>query len=132
MVRARCGCVRDLVKVNYKPWEEVVIHESIQHTLENLITTRSLGVPPGGLGGRLLWAEGVAFSHSPMPATDDIIKENLQGRVHWNSVAWALMPEFKPFIEIPQTKVRIPILDVSANDILSDVAKWLKKSAKPL
>lgn len=119
-----------MVKVNFKPWEEVVIHESIQYTLDNLVTIRSLGVPPGQLGRRLLWAEGVAFSHVGMPPTRDIIKENLQGRVHWSSVEWAIMPEFKPFIEISQTKVRIPILDVSANEVLSTVAKWLKKSAK--
>ena len=121
-----------MVKINYKPWEEVVIHESIQHTLDNLVAIRSFGAPTGGLGGRLLWAEGVTFNPTGMPATTDIIKENLQGRVHWSSVEWALMPEFKPFIEIPQTKVRIPILNVNANEILSEVAKWLKKSAKSL
>ena len=119
-----------MVKVNYKPWEEVVIHESIQYTLENLVTIRSLGVPPGQLGGRLLWAEGVAFNPGGMPPTTDIIKENLQGRVHWSSVEWAVMPEFKSSIEITQTKVRIPILNVSANETLSAVAKWLRKSAK--
>lgn len=120
------------MKVTFKPWEVVVIHESIQHTLENLVTIQSLGVPSGQLGRRLLWTEGVAFSHIGMPATEDIIKENLEGRVHWSSIEWALMPEFKPFIEIKQTKVRIPILNVSANEVLSVVAKWLKKSAKSI
>jgi len=121
-----------LVKVSFKPWEEVVIHESIQYSLANLVTILSLGVPPGGLGGRLLWAQGVAFSHSAMPATTDIIKENLQGRVHWASVEWALMPEFKPFIEIPQTKVRIPVLNVSTNETLSDVASALERTAEQI
>lgn len=120
------------MKVNYKPWEEIVIHESIQYSLENLVTMRSLGVPPGGLGARLLWAEGVAFNHNPMPPTTDVIKENLQGRIHWNSVEWALMPKFKQFIEISQTKVKVPILNVSTNEILSAVAKWLKTSAKQI
>jgi len=118
------------MKVNFRPWKEVVIHESIQYNLQNLVIMRSLGVPPGQLGGRLLWAEGVAFSHAPMPATTDVIKESLQGRVHWSSVEWASLPEFKPFLEISETKVRIPILDVSSNETLLAVAKWLKKSAK--
>ena len=118
------------MKVIFKPWEEVVIHESIQYNLQNLVTMRSLGVPPGQLGRRLLWAEGVAFSHVAMPPTTDVIKESLQGRVHWSSVEWALMPEFKPFIEISETKVRIPILNVSTNETMSTVAKWLKKPAK--
>ena len=121
-----------MVKVNYKPWEEIVVHESIQHTLDNLVTIHSMGVPAGQLGRRLLWTEGVAFSHTGMPPTEDIIKENLQGRVHWSSVEWALMPDFKPFIEIPQTKVKIPILNVSTNEVLSAVATWLKRSARQL
>lgn len=84
------------------------------------------------MGGRLLWSEGVAFSHAPMAPTNEVTKETLQGRIHWTSVEWALMPEFKPFIEISQTKVKIPILNISANEILSEVAKALKKSAKNL
>jgi len=112
-----------LVKVTFRPWEEVVIHESIQYSLDNLVTMRSLG---------LLWAEGVAFSHAAMPPTEDIIKEMLKGHVHWNSVEWALMPEFKTFIEIPQTKVRIPVLNVSTNETLSDVASALKRTAQQI
>ncbi len=42
------------------------------------------------------------------------------------------MPEFKNFLEIRETKVRIPIINVSANAILSEVAKWLKQSTKSL
>ncbi len=121
-----------MVKVSFKPWEEVIIHESIQYSLDNLITIRSLGVPTGQIGGRLLWAEGVAFNHAGMAPTREVAKEKLEGRIHWSSVEWALMPEFKPFIEIPQTKVRIPILDISSNEILSEVARWLKKSAKKI
>ena len=63
------------MKVIFKPWEEVIIHESIQYSLENLITIRSSGAPTGGLGKRLLWAEGVAFSHSGMAPTREVIKE---------------------------------------------------------
>ena len=122
--------MKHLVKVNFKPWEEVVVHESVQHTLDNLVTIQSLGVPTGQLGHRLLWAEGLAFNPSGLPPTTDVIKENLQGRIHWSSVEWALMPEFKPFIEIPETKVRIPLVNVGANETLSDVAKLLKKTSR--
>ena len=121
-----------MVKVTFKPWEEVVIHDSIQYSLDNLVTIRSLGAQTGGLGNRLLWAEGVAFIHTGMAPTQEVVKEKLMGRVHWSSVEWALMPVFKPFVEIPQTKVRIPILNFSANKIISDVARALKKSAQQI
>ena len=122
--------MKPLVKITYKPWEEVVIHETIQYTLDNFITVQSTGIKTGGLAPPLLWAEGIIFRHSSMAITPEIIKEQLEGRIHWNSVRWALMPEFKTFIEIRETKVKIPILNVSANEILSEVAKWLRKSAK--
>lgn len=120
-----------MVKITFKPWEEIVIHESIQHTLDNLVTIQSLGVPAGQLGRRLLWAEGVTFTHTGMLPTEDIIKESLHGRVHWQSVIWAQMPKFKPFIE-SKTKVKVPVLNVIANEAFSEVAKWLKKTGKKI
>lgn len=119
-----------MVKVSYKPWEEVVIHESIEYTFQNLVATQTLGVTAGQISTPLLWAEGVAFRRDGMPPTQDIIKEQLQGRIHWNSVAWTLMPEFKPYVEIAQTKVKIPLIDVGSNETLSDVARWLKATAR--
>jgi hypothetical protein len=115
-----------MVKVTYKPWEEVIIHESIQHSLDDLVKMQSLGVPAGGLGNRLLWAEGIAFKHSGMPPTDDVVKEQLQGIVHWSAVEWALMPKYENAIIIRETNVRVPVIDVSTNPFLKTVAKWLK------
>lgn len=93
---------------------------------------RSVGVPTGGLGKPLLWAEGVVFTRVQMPSSPDMVKENLEGRIHFSGIEWALMPQFQRFVEIKETKVRIPIINVSANAIFSEVAKWLKQSAKSL
>ena len=119
-----------MVKVTFRPWEEVVIHESIKYNLEDLVKQSSLGVQPGGLAPPLQWAEGVAFRAAPMPPTDDIIKENLIGKVHWVAVQWALMSKYQPFIPIGDINAKIPIIDVSATTILCDVAKALKESVK--
>ena len=120
-----------MVKVTFRPWEEVIIHESIQYPmLDEIVRLQSVGVPPGGLARPLNWAEGVVFRHAPMPPTEDVVREQLQGKVHWSSVAWALMPKYQNVIVIKETNVRIPINDVSANEILSEVAKSLKKIAK--
>ena len=121
-----------MVRVVFQPWEEVVVHESIEYSLEDLVKMRSLGVPAGDLGQRLLWAEGVAFSHSSMPPTDDVVKEQLQGKVHWSAVEWALMPQYQNVIIIRETNVRVPIIDVSSNSILRTVAEWLRSQARTL
>jgi len=119
-----------MVKVTFQQWEEVIIHESIQYKLDELIHLQTIGVQAGGLAPPLNWAEGVAFRHGLMPPTDDVVRESLQGKVHWASVSWALMPEYQGVIIVRETNVRIPINDVSANEILSEAAKALKKIAK--
>jgi hypothetical protein len=118
-----------MVKITFKPWEEVLIHEEIAYPLGDLIKLNSIGVQPGGLAQPLRWAEGVVFKFSGMPPSDEIVREQLQGKVHWNAVEWALMPEYKNVILIQDINAKIPVIDVSSNTILCDVAKALKEKA---
>ena len=110
--------------------EEVIIHENIQHSLEDFVTMCSVGVQPGGLARPLMWAEGIVFRSAPMPPTDSVAKEMLENKVHWSSVEWAIMPEYKQVIMITEINARIPIINVSTTAILCDVAKTLKESTK--
>jgi hypothetical protein len=107
-----------------------VIHEEIHYSYDDLIKLTSLGTQPGGLTRPLKWAEGIIFRNSCMPPTDEVIKEQLQGIVHWSLVEWALMPVYIKVIPIRDINAKIPIIDVSANTILSDVAKTLREKAK--
>ena len=116
-----------MVKVTFKPWEEVIIHESIYYSLEDLVRLCSIGARPGGLTAPLRWAEGVVFRASGLPPTEDVIEEMLKGKIHWNVVEWALMPEYKDIIPISEINARIPIINVGATKALSEVAKVLKK-----
>jgi hypothetical protein len=114
-----------LVKITFKPWEELMIHESIHYSLEDLVKLCSIGVQPGALGPPLRWAEGVVFLTQPMPPTNEVVKESLDGRIHWNSVSWALMPAYKNIIPISEINAKIPVIDVSRTAILCEVAKAL-------
>lgn len=119
-----------MVEVDYQPWKKIVIHEVIKYNLDSLVKLQSLGVEPGGLAQPLLWAEGIALSKSTMRETEDVVKEKLEGVVHWPSVMWAPMPEFKEVIIIRETNVKVPIIDVNAHPIYKTVAKWLKEHTK--
>lgn len=118
-----------LVKVTFKPWEEVIIHESIHYSLEDLLKINSIGVQPGGLADALRWAEGVIFRFIAMPPTDEIVREQLQGKIHWSAVEWALMPDYKNVILIQDINAKIPIVNVSATAILREVARLLKEQS---
>ncbi|UCF58847.1 MAG: hypothetical protein JSV15_07315 [Candidatus Bathyarchaeota archaeon] len=99
-----------MVEVVYEPWKKTVIHEVVRYALDDLVKLQSLGVEPGGLGDPLLWVGGIVFSSSTMLETKDVIKEKLEGAVHWSSVEWALMPEFKDVIVLKETNVKVPII----------------------
>lgn len=116
-----------MVKITFKPWEEVIIHESLHYSIEDLIKNQSLGVQPGGLAPPLRWAEGVAFSSQAMPPTREVVREQLEGKVHLGSVSWAPMLKYKNVIPIKDINAKIPVINVSANAVLCEVAKELKK-----
>jgi hypothetical protein len=120
-----------LVEVVYQPWKKIVIHEIVDYTLDDLVRLQSLGVEPGGLGDPLLWVEGIVFSSSTMLETKDVVKEKLEGIIHWSSVEWARMPEFKEVIVIKETNVKVLIINVSAHPIYKAVSKWLKEQKEP-
>ncbi len=116
-----------LVKITFKPWEEVVIHETLHYSLDDLVKTVSIGVPAGGRTEPLLWARGVALNHSVMESTPEVVKEQLEGRVHWLSMNWALMPEYKKEIPIPEINAAVPVIDASISPIMCAVADALKE-----
>ena len=116
-----------LIEVVYQPWKKIVIHEIVDYALDDLVRLQSLGVEPGGLGDPLLWVEGIVFSSSTMLETKDVVKEKMEGIVHWSSVEWARMPEFKEVIVIKETNVKVLIIDVTAHPIYRTVSKWLKE-----
>ena len=89
-----------------------------------------MGVPAGGLGRPLNWVDGVAFRQAPMPPTDEIIKDQLDGKIHWAQLAFAPMPKFQPYILVKEGQIRIPIINLSDNEIFRNVIAWLKERYK--
>jgi hypothetical protein len=124
-----------LVKVTFKPMEEVIIHDSVRYSEEELVKHITINVNPGARTAPLTWASGVAFTYILLlPDTSEAVAEDLlEGKTHWFNVQWTLMPEYKKEIEVEDTKVTIPIADYSANSLFCDVADALKQQAgKPV
>lgn len=119
-----------MVEIIHEPWKTVVIHEIIQYDLQMLVNLNSLGVTAGQLGRPINWANGIAFNHNPLPPTEEVIKEQIQGKIHWSSLTFAFMPKHEQLITIPDVNIRIPVLDLSDNDVFGDMAKWIKKHYK--
>jgi len=117
------------VKIIYEPIEELVIKEyvkfeKIDDLLYSFAQLRAAGQPVS-----LNWAEGTVFIHSALPLTNDkVVEQCLRGRLYITGVSFALMDKYQPSVVFknPQGEVAIPIMNLSSNKTLCEVAKWLK------
>ena len=119
------------VTVKYEPFKEIVIMEQNPfNTPEDL--ARFTSVIAGGKLAGLYWTEGVVFLYFPLPAsTSAVAKELIDARrVYWTYVGYTLMPKYQPTIETKE-KMIIPIIDISTDPVLTQVAKWLKQQKPP-
>jgi len=114
-----------MTKITFKPWEEIIVHETIKRKLEDLVKLKTLYFKTGQLAEFLLWAEGVIFVRSPMPPTDDVVRDQLKGIIHYSSVEYALMPQYRS--TIVSKGVTVPVVNVNDTPALRDLAKELKK-----
>jgi len=117
-----------MVKVFFRPLKEIIIHEAIEHTLNDLVRYRVLGVRIDSMAQPLVWAEGVVFSRRGMPPTEDVVRDQLQGIIHFSAIEWALMPKFRK--ELKSRGVKIPVVNGDDNPSLKEVARQLKKRHK--
>lgn len=115
-----------MVEFVEEEWKRVVVHEITKFDLDTLAGLHALGVPPGGIGRPLLWANGVVFEHNVMPPTADVIRDQLKGTVHWAYLQFAFMPEYKKTVIV--NKVSIHIADVNSNKLFYEMAEWLKRN----
>jgi hypothetical protein len=100
--------------------------------MEELVKLITINVNPGARTAPLTWARGVAFTYILLlPDTSETVADDLlAGKTHWFIVQWTLMPQYQKEIEVEETKVTIPIADMSANPLISDVADALKQQAE--
>ena len=114
-----------MVEFVLNEWKKVIIHEISKYDLDDLLRLHTTGILPGGATRSFLWANGVIFEHSNMPPTGDIIKEQLNGIIHWSSLQFAFMPEYKT--TIPFGTVSLQIVNVNSNRTFFEMASFLKE-----
>jgi hypothetical protein len=117
-----------MVEVTFKTVKQIVIHEAIEHELRNFVKIRLAGVGREAVASPFMWAEGVVFSRSSPPPTEEVVKQLLEGVIHFTSIGWALMPKYKRYLK--SGGATIPVINASDNPNLRDVAKALKRTRK--
>jgi hypothetical protein len=117
-----------MVEFILEEWKKVVIHEVSKFSFDALVDLHALGIPPGGMGRPLLWANGIVFEHNVMPPTSEIIGDQLKGIVQWSSLQFSFMEKYERLVI--KDNVTVHIADVSSNKVFCEMSKWLKKKFK--
>ncbi len=115
------------VTIKYEPFKEIVIMEQTHFPTPDDMARFTSVIAGGKLAG-LYWAEGVVFLYFPLPPSNAAVARMLieSGKVYWTFVGYSLMPRYLPTIETKE-KMIVPVIDISANPLLSRVARWLKE-----
>ena len=119
-----------MVKITFSPATELVIHEVVEMPKDDLLLERI--TPAGNMP--LYWCNGILFSFSSLPMTDDVVQEYLKGKIHWLEVHFTHMEKYVPVIscESPEYKstMNVRIIDTSTSLLHREFTSWLKDNAK--
>jgi hypothetical protein len=120
-----------LVKINYNPIKELVIHEAVELTMDDLMRERI--TPQGNMP--LYWCNGIVFSFSSMPMSDEMVKDYMEGKIHWMEAHYTKMDNHQPVVELRDEQYggaqKIRVIDTTAFSTLhKDFVEWLKTRKK--
>ena len=119
-----------MVKIEYSPATELVVHEVIKGDKDDLLRER---VTPAGTMP-LYWCDGILFSFSSLPMTDDVVKDYLKGRIHWLEVHFTKMEDYTPVLTLNDEEYKatmsIRVIDTSSSELHKEFVKWLKSNIK--
>jgi hypothetical protein len=118
------------LKITFSPAKQLVVHEVVEMSRNDLLLERV--TPAGNLP--LYWCGGILFSFSSVPMTDDIVREYLDGTIHWLEVHFSRMEKHVPVITFESEEFKstmsVKIIDTSTSPLHREFIKWLKDNIK--
>jgi hypothetical protein len=118
------------MKITYKPYQELVVHEIIEQktrgTFFEDIVRLALNSPVQ-VQPSINWIDGIAFFIAPMHPTEDVIRENLSGVIHYASVLFT-RTEFAPQVgvRIGSQDYTVRLRKADDNPTLVELVEYLK------
>jgi len=119
-----------LAKITYMPTEEIVIHQVLEsdnkiiffEDVVKQILTREIPVIP-----TVNWIDGVAFTILHFPDTEDIVREELKGRIHYSAVLFTKISYQSEFtVNLGKEDIRVRLRRANDNPDFVDLVEFLK------
>jgi len=116
-----------MVTIRHQPINEIIIHELVKvNSIEDFLSIKTNNVPLGNSAPPARWADGILYEPQGFPPTPEIIKYQIEGRIHFAAIEYTEMPQFKPYLKNTTNNVVLPIIDMSHNAATKQIALWLK------
>ncbi len=119
----------------YKPYKEIIIHEirelDIQAFMEGYVS-QLLSQGQTGITPIASWVDGIAFYLGNFMETPDLVKEKLDGRIHWAAVYFArtsFQPEKK--VVVSGRDYVVKFVKADANPDFVGLGEFLNKRPAP-
>ena len=115
----------------FRESKKLVIHNYTQYeTIYQLIKSEFVGLEgvkdedENEIQGVLRWTKGVVMLASPVPVQNNtIVKEMIEGNVHWGYLAFAPMKDYQRIITTESGKFLV--LDSSKSKLMKDLASTI-------
>jgi len=119
-----------LAKITYMPTEEVVVHRVLEsddkiiffEDIVKQILVKEIPVIP-----TVNWIDGIAFAILGFPDTEDVVREELKGRIHYSAVLFTKI-SYQPEIVVNLGKedIRVRLRKADNNPDFVDLVEFLK------
>lgn len=117
------------MEVVIEPWKKLIIHEVIEYTFEDFMKILIAQSRVAAAGTPAInWTNGIIFSFGAFPDTDSVVREKLQGTIHWSTVMFAVKEKYEP--QYHQDTNYVNLINASHNQIFVQLADVLKEKTK--
>ena len=118
------------MKITYTPFQEIVVHEIIEQANPNAFFEDIVRLALSGVHQvepSINWIDGLAFFVAPMQPTEEVVRENLAGRIHYGSVLFT-RTDYRPqvAVKIGNQEFTVRLRKADDNPTLVELAKFLK------
>jgi len=119
------------MEIAFEPYKKVsfqsyLMYESSEAFANVIATANPPGIP---IQKRLFWANGVLFRFFSHPPTEAVTKEAINGRLIWDHIEFAPMPEYMSQLQVADRPLVImKVLDVSNHIVFGPLAEWIRKN----
>jgi hypothetical protein len=118
-----------LTKITYLPYQEVIVHEIVEQDNKTFFEdiVRQALATTAHAEPTVNWIDGIAFFVYSLPPTEDVVKENLKGKIHYSTVIFTRADfQNQVNVKISNQAFSVRMRNANNNAMLIDLAGFLK------